>query len=110
MAYELIDRDIHANGVIDNYFYDADIESLVVHTTYETDALMDANTAARNDGSNGFNKARDCRKIAELDPVTIHKLLVEENIDVFNPADNQRLLAWLRNRDNRGFTTVSGRF
>ena len=106
MALQLIDRDINANGSVDNYFYDAERDAIVVNTECNVTALLDKNNQERNDGSNGYTASRDLRKIAEIDAVTILRLLTDFNIDVYNKEDMPRLKKWLRDRDNRGFTTV----
>lgn len=111
MSVTLMDTELAWDGTINRYFYDDETDALIVNSTFQnTNLLIEQNKQARNYGNNGFNKSRSMRKIAELDPVTIHKLLVEHHIDVYNQEDMPRLKKWLRDRDNRAFVTVDGRF
>lgn len=110
MALSFMEREITPEGTIHDYYYDTDRDGVVVNSSYNVDKLFEQNLQSRNSGTNGFNKERDVRKIAELDSVTIHKLLVEHNIDVFNKDDMPALKKWLRQSENSKFRTVHGRF
>lgn len=108
MALHFLESQLSAGGV-DEYYYDDETGNLIVHSFTNNTALMEKNKISR-DNTNGFNKTKTMREIADIDLVTCHRLLVEHNIDVNNPEDMPRLKAWLRERDNRGFVTCSGKF
>lgn len=99
---------VNPDGIITNTYYDAASETFVDRMSADLSDLMERNKYERNNSDNGFTKERGMRKIAELDMLTVLKLKQDFNIDVYNNDDMPRLKAWLR--DNRGFTTVSGKF
>ena len=98
-------------GVGEELYYDADTDLFYENKIVDISGLMANNQILRNN-TNGFShdKERSMRHIAELDMVTVSKLKLEHNIDVFNKDDMPRLKQWLRDRDNRGFVTCSGKF
>ncbi|WAK01867.1 hypothetical protein [Methylobacter sp. YRD-M1] len=110
MAFELFDTEYTPDGTINQYFYDEDQDVMVINTISDITGLLERNKQIRNNGSNGFNKTRTARLIADIDATTYHRLLVEHHIDVLNKEDRPRLKKWLRDRDNRAFTTVDGKF
>ena len=99
---------VNEDGIVTKTYYDAQTETFKDRMSVDLSDLMERNKYERNYSDNGFTKEGDMRKIAELDMLTVYKLKSEHHIDVFNNDDMPRLKAWLRN--NRGFTTVSGRF
>lgn len=108
MALHYLNSDVYSNGVIELNYFDADTGNLVVHTKYDATQLMERQKQKRNSGFNGYTNSRDFREIAEIDDVTIYKLLVEHNIDVNKKEDMPRLKKWLKERDNKGFLSVDG--
>ncbi|MGJ0430871.1 hypothetical protein [Methylobacter sp.] len=106
----LLDRTVNQDGVIEEAHYDYSTGILHLRNAVDLSGLMEHNLQLRNSENNGFTRDRGLRHIAELDMVTVEKLLTEHGIDVFNPEHMPRLKMWLRDRDNRGFVTCSGKF
>ncbi len=101
----------HQTQTGEQLFYNSDTGMMYENKVADLTTLMDHNAILRNN-TNGFShdKDRSFRHIAEIDMVTVQKLLLEHNIDVFNKDDMPRLKQWLRDRDNRGFVVCSGKF
>lgn len=111
MASYLIEEEYNPKtGVIEKIYHDPETDTLTVNTSVDVTKLLEKNNQERLSSNNGFTQSRDFRKIAELDMATVHRLLIEHNIDVNKPEDMPRLKQWLRDRDNRNFTTVEGKF
>lgn len=85
---------------------------LVNHLQADITSLIEKNQQAYNSGNNGFTKERNMRQLAELDMVTVQRLLVEHGIDVFSPDPDhmKRLKKWLKDPANKHFRTAHGQF
>ena len=95
---------ITKDGIITHNFTDG--ERIYERNVLDITSLLEENKRKRNESNNGFTDDRGLRHIAELDMVTVHKLKVEHNIDVFNNDDMPRLKKWLK--EHPAFMTVNG--
>jgi hypothetical protein len=71
-------------------------------------AQLDANSAARNDGTNGFTDSREMRKIIELDPASILVIAQIWGVRPLSPEFDDVVLKLARSNDWRNIRTVDG--
>jgi len=110
MSFKHLQTDIDFGGSKTGYFYNESTGDILTRTNYDASALLEHTKRLRNSGTNGFNKDKSMRKIAELDQATILMLLKDHHIDVFDAEDMPRLKAWLRKPENAYYRTVDGKF
>jgi hypothetical protein len=86
---------------------------LIDHVSADITALIEKNKYKQNNESSllslSNSQGANYKQVAELDMVTVHRLLSEYNIDVFNPDHMPRLKKWLNLSDNKFFKTTNGR-
>ena len=83
--WRLIDRDA-LSGASTWHSYDPVTDETTIRTDFDEhnlDAVLDANKAAQNDGTNGYiSREREFKRVAEIPVAIQHKWLVEEGIDI----------------------------
>ena len=89
-------------------FHDED-DKLVIATSQEIGALMDANKEEYNTASSGWSDNALENRVARI-PMKVFEDLQKKGITRgFTVIDMPRFKAWLNNPDNRVFRTKAGR-
>lgn len=94
---------------VSDYYWDEDTGTMRVKRSWNLDtAVTELNKRMANDsiGFTYINNPHAFHRIANIDNVTITRLLREHNIDVFNlsdPENRKRFLRWLEDPENRAW-------
>jgi hypothetical protein len=70
-------------------------------------ALLDRNKQIQNN-FDGYTPSRDMQYVGTI-PATVHAQFLAKGIDLYHPAFEKELIAYLNDSDYRGFRTGSGR-
>lgn len=79
-----------------------------VSFTFDPQWMLDANAVSRGDGSNGYNAAKDLRKIIELDPGSYLLIAKLNGVRPYSPEHDDLVLKLARSSDWKNIKTVDG--
>jgi len=102
---------VNERGNIEWFLYDPVKDKAAVQEEMSLDNLklvMDQNKIDQNDGTNGFSKERELRKIARIPAFLVDKWKVELGIDINTKEGMQAVKKLLRSSDYQYLRTVSG--
>lgn len=77
---------------------------LVIRNAQDAEPIIEANKAEMNDGTDGYSKSRNLRRVASI-PLVTWLDLEKKGIT----RDEKKFAAWLNDPDNRFFRTAPGR-
>jgi hypothetical protein len=79
-----------------------------VVSTIDVTPIIERNKAlaATNDG---YSPSRELRRVASIPFAIVHKILMEEGVDILDPANSERLVRLLNDPDYAHLRTAPGR-
>lgn len=87
---------------------DASEDLIVVKTTQDIEPYLEANKRRLNDNPSGTKKGSDLKLVGSIPLVIVHKWLVEEGLDIFNPDHEKAIMRKLNDPDYRYLRTSTG--
>ena len=101
------------DGVIKTETHYNDMEDqLVIKREQDVQPILDANKEMANDGTKGFSKSGDFRRVASIPLIVIEKWMKEDGVNFFElqgPERTKYLRRKLNDIDNRHLLTSAGR-
>lgn len=92
---------------IEWFHYDAGTDTATIQRQVDVQPIIDANKRLYNEGD-GFNKARDGRRIATIPSIVVDKWKRELGVDVFNKDHEKAVKRLLNDPDWRYLRTAPG--
>ena len=102
---------VNERGNIEWFLYDPVKDKAAVQEETSVDNLkmvIDQNKIDQNDGTNGFSKERELRRIARIPAFLADKWKIELGIDINKKEDMPAIKKLLRSSDYQWLRTVSG--
>lgn len=93
------------------FFHDESDDKYIIKREQDIEPILNANKIAQNDGSNGYSKSRDLRRVASIPLVVIEQWMKEDGVNILALTGDEKQKYFrrkLNDPDNKYFRTDAG--